>query len=786
MPTHALWLKAAVTAVAALAVLLGGRRSLGLSFALAVAAATLANGSLSGMKELFLTARWGALAALAVVAVRAAAPEVTAEGLLRLAPLAALPGFALISAAWSTDPRLTIERSLAFGVLLLSAAALALGWRRRPDGLGELLDWLAVLTVVVVGVSAILAFASTRGVLAGQARGLLENPNGLGIFAALGYPAVAAWLDRRGLTLMQPLVVLLALATTVVSHSRSGALGLVVGLLVYEAAMRRRHTRALAAVVVVAAVSVVVVAALGFNLPYHTAKPAPIQGVLSSPAPNIVGGSIGSGETFALRLTGARSEAWSAAADLIARRPGLGYGFGTGDKLFAAHPEVATFLHFQGDNPNDAYLQLALELGIVGAALFALVILLAAARQTVAVTELASTPERSALSAILVAALAIAVVESTFTSAGAPWEYFLWVPVAGGLDARGIPLAAPADSSLRASMRLQGPVRALRLNRRRLAIGLLAAAVAAVGLAWISHRPHQTPIVRASAAAASLARRTCGNEGCVTRTLTRLQSSVWWVRLSGGSGRCYVLDLDLYSQRNDGVLPVTCGTLPVARRHVLTVGVLDSGPPYFTPPATDPGGLEGVLGRELAHELHLGLVEWAAARAAVPTKRMDFVVHVFEHTTHLPPNYLPYVSLPLDLLAQRGSPAAGVRTVAAARFLRIAVGSGDDARTVRQVVGSGTRTTVAQLDSLAGEVEGKHADAVALPEYEVPAFLAEHGGFVVVGALPANRFYGIRFRAGSRLEPLVRTVLAHMTADGTLEQIRRETLHGPAPARPLR
>src|SRR5689334_20161426 len=94
------------------------RRSLRAGIAVVLMSLVRAGSSLPGLTAYFLTARWGALFGFAEVLVP--------RGLAALGPIprraslvAALPVVAFASVAWSVEPRLTLERSATFAVLVV-------------------------------------------------------------------------------------------------------------------------------------------------------------------------------------------------------------------------------------------------------------------------------------------------------------------------------------------------------------------------------------------------------------------------------------------------------------------------------------------------------------------------------------------------------------------------------------------------------------------------------------------------------------------------------------------
>src|SRR5579862_1389733 len=188
----------AVSIVAAGVVLLLARVDFASGLALTLLALIASNSSLPGVKEPFLTARWAALAALAV----ALLPDAIRSRRMLKVPalyLAPLVLFAFLSVAWSVEPRLTAERAVSFATLMwivgVAAATPRLTSAREA---ARIVDALAATALIVLAASLLLRLVSGRATQLGIFRGIFENQNGLGIFLGLTFPFVAAACARRG------------------------------------------------------------------------------------------------------------------------------------------------------------------------------------------------------------------------------------------------------------------------------------------------------------------------------------------------------------------------------------------------------------------------------------------------------------------------------------------------------------------------------------------------------------------------------------------------------------
>jgi hypothetical protein len=416
--------------------------------AVACTVVTFAFGSSSveWLKRLGLDLRWVALFVLLLcvtalfllqVAWSRAEPFVLAAWLVLLAAL---------SAAWSVDPGLTLERTASLGVLFVTAFLLA----TSAASLALIERVLVALLVgaVVVALLGLLLLAVDRGAalqpssagVPSRFRGLGEDSDTTALLFAVVLP-IAAWGVARGgrpHRRVAAAAAFLLLAGSIVGALSRGALagGFLGVLLVALAAPRAWATR----VGYVAAA--VALAGLCFGL---TTIPSPSAQTAPSPpsrASSAVGGSaprfVDANAAFPLDedigspLPGARGSAeeggrlaaWEGALEQAGDRPAGGYGFGTEDRVF-----VDRYAAFSGSTVHDTYLGLLLQLGAVGLASFLVLMLLWSARAGRAYFRLAER-DRLALVAcggMVVAGLATAVVQSSLTSVGNIASLSFWI-----------------------------------------------------------------------------------------------------------------------------------------------------------------------------------------------------------------------------------------------------------------------------------------------------------------------------------------------------------------------
>jgi O-antigen ligase len=360
----------------------------------------------SGVKSAASSLRWVALAALCVAAIglarRSPGRRPVASVERRTVQLAAtLVALCFASAAWSIDPRLTVERAGSVTVVLATAAAIGFSSARRP-GFGRLI-MLAILVAIGVLMLASIAVYPIDPSASFQAgpvrfRGIEENPDTLPLLAAYGLPLIA-WifltsgraLERRAVAVMFVLSFVLMGAT----GSRGGVLAGVAGLLVVLAVAGGIHARtAVAGAIVVAVfaatpeitplaarlpgtqhVAVVAVPAVVVtkrppvtknrsSITYITPVEArayaydPLQMDSELGRPSLPGTLSSTRNLFS---SSGRIGAWLGAIRQADERPLLGYGFGTEDRVF-----IDRVFSFESRRPEDSWIGMYLQDGIVG------------------------------------------------------------------------------------------------------------------------------------------------------------------------------------------------------------------------------------------------------------------------------------------------------------------------------------------------------------------------------------------------------------------------------------
>jgi O-antigen ligase len=412
-----------------------------------VVAAAAGSSSLPGVIRIGHAARWVVLVALLCAAGAWALPRLRPSA-PPLVAAAALVGLAVLSTLWSVEPRTTFEKAVSLGLLFATCVLVATAAAGRPDRVAAVLTGL-VAGAAVVGLLGLVVLAVDHGRAVQEAtyeaptrfQGFGQDPNTVGLLFAVAVP-LATWALLRSTTARRRvatgLVLLLFAGTIVASGSRGALIAGAIGAAVVVATAAPRRWLALAAVVValVAGAGIVSIPdpsasasapapAAGATVTAPTPRPGYLDAEAQYPLDADVGQPLPGGGQPPVRrglfATSGRLDAWGGALHEAARRPVAGHGFGTEQDVF-----VDRYYRFVGGLPEDSYLGLALQLGIVG-----LLALLALAGTLVAPGLRALRGPRPDLAAaglgVLAAGLAIAVVQSYLYSVGNIAASTLWI-----------------------------------------------------------------------------------------------------------------------------------------------------------------------------------------------------------------------------------------------------------------------------------------------------------------------------------------------------------------------
>jgi hypothetical protein len=406
----------------------------------------LAAGSILEWMSTARTLRWVALFALVGLALAYAAQRRDRLPFVPLALAAAFVGLAVVSAAWSATQRLTLGRGAAFALVLVAAAAIALGAAGRADAVERLLAGvLAGAVVVALGGLLLLAFRYDRAVQAATTvsparyQGLGGGPNMAPMIFAVATPLAAQlavfgvrwkrWAGAGALALL--------LGSIAFSGSRGAIVAAFVGLAVLALAARERRRVLLAGTTALLGVTLLVSqlpSPSATNPPNPTGvDPAPAE---VTPRPGYVdanmlgprlqdevghpGPGVADTERRVRGLVGSsgRTEAWQGALGQAFERTLLGHAFGTEDRVF-----VDRYVFFNSGVPENSYIGLLLQLGVVGLVLFVLV----AAALLVLALRARRGPLAAAAAGAFSAGLVLACFQSYIYAAGNNATAAVWI-----------------------------------------------------------------------------------------------------------------------------------------------------------------------------------------------------------------------------------------------------------------------------------------------------------------------------------------------------------------------
>ena len=342
---------------------------------------------------------------------------------------------AVVSAAWSARPEHTEKRALGFLILVLAGAALADATADRPEAVRRILEALfagaalvALLGLYMLWVSHDQAVQAASTQYPARFRGLGQNPNTVSLLLAVATPlGLELWVAARRMATRVALgaALLLVDGSIVASGSRGAATA--------ASPWRRRLLLvAAAAAVFVAAVAIMQIPkALPQPPPSnhrgvtHVVRDAELVRPLSDEIGNPALGGTGAPIHRTLFGTSGRAQAWDAALHQAANRPVTGYGFGTESLVF-----VDRYYGFDSSVPENSYIGVLLQLGIVGLVAFlALLLALAvAAFHAVRAPPGAGRDVARACASVLAGAAVLGITQSYLTSIGNLASTTVWIP----------------------------------------------------------------------------------------------------------------------------------------------------------------------------------------------------------------------------------------------------------------------------------------------------------------------------------------------------------------------
>ena len=264
----------------------------------------------------------------------------------------------VLSPLWADDPLLSARKMFVFGCMSLGALAVATQFDAREH---VLFSMLALLPFVLTGLGAELALGTFHPFEADYRFGGLAHPTAMGTACALlGIAGVAYGAMRSRGSWIGWGAAALGLVLLFLTRSRTAAIAGVVSAFVCLIVSLRKRTRLVVAGAAIAVAAAFVIADVDVDaLARHS----------------VVLGRTDTDASEALTLTG-RLQIWDQLNEYVRERPILGYGY---DGFWSVNRllEVALRQKFAVTATHSGYLEIALNLGLVGLILYLLICWLA-------------------------------------------------------------------------------------------------------------------------------------------------------------------------------------------------------------------------------------------------------------------------------------------------------------------------------------------------------------------------------------------------------------------------
>ena len=309
---------------------------------------------------------------------------------------------AFASVLYSADPSTTLLRATSAALLYL-AVFWTLWFYADVVGGRKITDILMVCVAIVFFAGILSVFTSTGDAwLSARFRGVLANPNAVGMLTILFMPFAVVRAMRRK-SLINYFLILVMLVSVVLSGSRNGVMTTSIAMAFFALRIRAWKTGVLLAALA---------AATYLAMPDY----APAPGISARPINHIL-------SSDDLAEGGGRVEAWAVAIPIIKSKILLGHGFGTEDLIFKG----MKFRIHRGDYIHNSYLGLTYQLGIVGSLLvFVPLIGLLIYRL---LGHGSRSPQTAAYETLLFGGLIAAFFESWIYSAGNAFAFPFWTCV---------------------------------------------------------------------------------------------------------------------------------------------------------------------------------------------------------------------------------------------------------------------------------------------------------------------------------------------------------------------
>lgn len=260
---------------------------------------------------------------------------------------------AAILSPFSITPGESLAQSLLLSLLVAIMSSHMLTRWGNPRFVNQDFRIIFWTCTALVGASAVIGFGTP-----GRLAGLFNNPNALGLVAAMSFALGAGLWDSKKSWLVG-LAMMANFSVVLLSESRTALVATFAGIVFVGLKKFRGTIRPLVAVLTCGVGSVIICMVL-------------LLGRL--PLPEVARRF---GEDAEGGLLNTREDAWRFALELWTGRPWIGYGYRSGEHAFEMYRSMSTFGR---DLVHNSYLQMLLEMGVIGSIplLVVLVILVSA------------------------------------------------------------------------------------------------------------------------------------------------------------------------------------------------------------------------------------------------------------------------------------------------------------------------------------------------------------------------------------------------------------------------
>lgn len=250
----------------------------------------------------------------------------------------------------------------------------------------------------------------------GRFRGIMPNPNSIGLLGAIAFPLLLTQaLERR--RWMDHVFVLAAAGSVLLSGSRTSAVSCAIATIFLLA--RAGMGRGLAILLVAGTLAGTLLAIR----PWEKSESYAGTTLFDNPIARL------SFKDDTL-MGGGRFEVWPLAVDEIKESPLLGYGFGTEEFwMDEAGVSMEEFKIHQGKYMHNSYLGLTYQLGLVGAAMLFIPLFILAANRLLRLLQRKLTLEQAGYTGVLLVGLVACFSESWIYSVGNAFAFPFWTIV---------------------------------------------------------------------------------------------------------------------------------------------------------------------------------------------------------------------------------------------------------------------------------------------------------------------------------------------------------------------